>query len=99
MKNKAGFFLIVLTVMFLWSCASIDPVRFVGPNGNRAYSMDCGGGRWSISACYQKAGELCWNGYTIIGQDSGTAGVVVMPVGTGYMGVPVRRHTLAIECK
>jgi hypothetical protein len=92
------YYLFVITVLTLTSCA-IDPSRFVGPDGGRAYTMNCPPISGGLSACYRKAGELCWNGYRIIDQSSQVAGVMVMPVGTAFMGVPARRRSLTIECK
>jgi hypothetical protein len=84
----------VLITMLLSSCAAIEPKQFVGPNGKTAYSMRCSGMGRTLDACYQKAGEVCPNGYTIIDRASGT---VAVPVNHSIMAVP--QHNLAIECK
>jgi len=47
----------------------------------------------TLDACYQKAGEVCLNGHTIIDRASGT---VAVPVNGSIMGAP--QHNLAIEC-
>jgi len=86
--------LIILTVAALVSCAAIEPKQFVGPNGKAAYSMRCSGMGRTLDACYQKAGEVCLNGYTIIDRASGT---VAVPVNGSIMAAP--QHNLAIECK
>lgn len=79
---------------FLSGCASIDPVPFNGPNGKKAYSMRCSGMGRSLEACYQKAGEICPSGYSIVDRSTGTVGV---PTSGGMMIAP--QNTLAIECK
>lgn len=86
--------LIVLISVFLSSCATIEPKQFIGPNGKTAYSMRCSGMGRTLDACYQKAGEVCPNGYTIIDR---TSGIVAVPVNGSIMVAP--KHHLAIECK
>jgi hypothetical protein len=56
--------------------------------------MRCSGMGRTMEACYEKAGTLCANGYTVIGQTSGT---IIVPTANGIIGAP--EHTLAIECK
>lgn len=86
--------LIIIAVVVLASCASIEPKQFIGPNGNAAYSMRCSGMGRTLDACYQKAGEVCPDGYTITDRASGT---VAVPVNGSIMAAP--QHSLAIECK
>ena len=81
--------------LLLTSCASIDPTPFKGPNGGTAYAMKCSGFGRTLDACYQKAGEVCPSGYTIIDRASGT--VAVPTKGGGIMAAP--SHHLAIECR
>lgn len=58
---------VLLSIWLLMSsCASIDPTPFKGPNGGTAYAMKCSGFGRTLDACYQKAGEVCPSGYTII---------------------------------
>lgn len=70
-------------------CGSIQ--EFKGPNGRAAFSLECGN---NLSACYEKAGEVCPNGYDILDRASGT---VAVPVRGGLIAAP--QYTLAIECK
>jgi hypothetical protein len=74
---------------------SVDPVKFVGPNKKDAYSMHCSGFGRTIEQCYQKAIEVCPNGYNIIDNTSGTAAVMNQG-GTMIAGV---KRDMAIECK
>ncbi len=76
------------------ACASIDPKSFSGPNGKPAYSMRCSGMGRTLDACYQKAGEVCPNGYNIIDRSSGTIDV---PTSSGMLIAP--KESLAVECK
>lgn len=86
--------LTVALLLMLTSCASVTPREFRGPNGRTAYSMRCSGMGRTLDDCYQKAGELCPGGYTIIDRASGT---VAVPVSGGIVATP--QHNLAIECK
>jgi len=78
-------------VLFVLGGCGITPTKFNGPNGRTAYSMRCGN---NLDACYEKAGELCPDGYDIIDRASGT---VAIPYGKAFIAAP--RHNLAIECK
>jgi hypothetical protein len=78
----------------LMGCMSISPTSFKGPSGKQAYSMMCSGMGRTMDACYQKAGEVCPNGYNIMDRSSGTVGF--MNQGTLMMAP---REQLAIECK
>jgi len=90
MKN----IILIFASILLTSCASITPEKFVGPNGKAAYSMRCSGMGRTMSMCYKKAGEVCPNGYSIIGRTSGT---VAIPINGSFMAAP--KHNMAIECK
>jgi len=78
----------------LAGCMSIDPVPFKGPSGKQGYSMKCSGMGRSLDACYQKAGEVCPSGYSIVDRSSGTVGF--MNQGTMMMAP---QNGLVIECK
>ena len=87
-------FSIIIILFGLIGCMSISPTPFSGPSGKQAYSMMCSGMGRTIDACFQKAGEMCSNGYNIIDRSSGTAGF--MSQGRLMMAP---REQLAIECK
>ncbi len=67
------------------------PKPFVGPSGNRAYSIV------SVSAesAYREAGRLCSTGYTVISETERTEAVRRI----GSMMVPLSRRNLVFECK
>jgi hypothetical protein len=93
-----GSFVVVL----LSACATslpqapLDPrhldqsTNFVGPNGGTAYLMQCFDG----VGCYQRAREVCSNGYTIFDSiDSANGGI------SGGSGSVSSSHYIAFECK
>ena len=86
--------IIVAALVGLTACADVNPEYFKGPSGKDAYTMRCSGFGRTWNKCYTKAGEICPNGYNIIGQQSGT---VIVPTAGGFMGAP--RQTLVVECK
>lgn len=92
MPNK--FFAACCCALALAGCASATPKPFSGPNGRPAYSMRCSGLGRTLDACYQKAGELCPAGYTVVDRSSST---IAVPAGGAMVAAP--RETLAIECR
>lgn len=94
MLEKARLVLIGLAVVCLVCCANITPRPINGPSGRPAYTMQCSGMGRTLEDCYQKAGELCSRGYTVIDRDSS---IVAVPAAGGVMAAP--RHMLAVECK
>jgi hypothetical protein len=50
-----------LAMLCLLLASCVQTQAFRGPSGGTAYSMRCGA---NISACYEKAGELCPKGST-----------------------------------
>jgi hypothetical protein len=69
----------------------VDPsTTFIGPNGGTAYLMQCFDG----VGCYQRAKEVCSNGYVIFDSVDATDGIVTN--GGGSVG---SRHYIAFECK
>lgn len=95
MKKTNNLHLIVsaLSIAFMSGCA-IEPKQFVGPNGKTAYSMKCSGMGRDLDACYQKAGQLCKNGYIVVDRSSSVKGSSYQ--GSMYIGT---NEGLAIECK
>lgn len=61
------YFLIILSVTSLIGCASTK--KTIMPNGLVGYSIDCSGTAVSMNTCYEKAGELCPNGYDVHTKD------------------------------
>jgi len=76
--------------------APLDPkhldqtTSFVGPDGGAAYLMQCFDG----IGCYQRAKEVCPNGYTIFDSiDSATGSI------SNGGGIVSSGHYIAFECK
>lgn len=87
--------LVVVTgLLVCWGCASIQPIPVKGPNGRDGYTMKCSGAGRTLEACYQKAGEVCPNGYSIVTQDAQT---VAFSSGGNFYAAP--RRNLTIECR
>jgi hypothetical protein len=84
----------LLVSIGLIGCLSIDPTPFKEPSGKLGYSMRCSGMGRTLDACYQKAGEVYPNGYSIVDRSSGTVGF--MNQGTFMMA---SQNGLVIECK
>jgi len=85
----------VILLVVLTGCAAVSPVPFTGPNGRQAYSMRCSGMGRTLEACYQAAGTVCPNGYSVVDSRSGVVGVPTS--GGGTMVGPDYR--LAVECR
>ena len=84
MKVLLGCFGLVL----LSGCVQVREIK--GPDGKAALALKCG----DATACYQKAGELCPNGYDFV--DKNNANVIV-PVNGSVVGGT--QTTLVVECK
>lgn len=61
------------TIFITLSGCVMTSNQFVGPNGNKAYSIKCNGGINSMGDCYEELSRLCPNGYTVIGSNERTS--------------------------
>ena len=60
--------LILTLIIMIYGCTTSQ--KIVRPNGNIEYLIACGAGLgWNI--CYNKANQLCPNGYNTISEDAG----------------------------
>jgi hypothetical protein len=78
----------IVGLALLAGCVSVKEVK--GPDGKTALAVKCG----DATTCYKKAGELCPDGYDLVGNNNqsyvgGTNGSV-------YGGTTT---TLVVECK
>jgi hypothetical protein len=66
MKNR--LFTLLFTSLFVTGCTTSQEIR--RPNGESEYLIGCGASTgWNI--CYEKANELCPQGYKTLLEDSG----------------------------
>jgi hypothetical protein len=76
------------------ACA-VPAKQVSGPDGRTAYSLKCSGMGRTKEDCYQKAGEICPNGYNVADDSSRLAGVYV----TQYAAIPINQDYLLISCR
>lgn len=82
-----------VVVAFLTSCANVSETY--GPDGSRAYSIDCSGAARTWANCFEKAGEICTTrGYDVLNR-TGDQGAVV----SGSFGGTVMTRGMVIKCK
>ncbi|MBL0422389.1 hypothetical protein JI739_18720 [Ramlibacter sp. AW1] len=87
-------FALVLGLLALSGCASVEPQKFVGPSGKTAYTMDCAGYGRTVAECFKRAGEVCPAGYNVVSQTNAPIGIPTMH---GLM--IMSDDKMAIECK
>lgn len=58
---------LVASALVLAGCVSVKPVHLA--DGSQGHSISCNGAVQNISACLEKAGEICGSaGYTVVNQ-------------------------------
>jgi hypothetical protein len=83
----------LVTALLLISCANVSETY--GPDGSRAYSIDCSGTARTWSMCLEKAGEICTTrGYEVVSR-TGDQGAVASPSFAGT----VTTRGMVIKCK
>jgi hypothetical protein len=92
--------LLILSLIIICGCGAKSK-RAIGPDGRPLHHISCGGIQNSFEDCLEKAGELCPQGYDVLGsQDNvvhsanpfgGSRGV--NPVMTQY------KRNLTVQCK
>lgn len=88
-----GFF----ACFFLASCAIVNETY--GPDGSRAYSIDCSGSAQTWAKCFEKAGEICTTrGYDVVTR-TGDQGTVVSGSQYGLFGGSVMTRSMVVKCK
>lgn len=79
--------------LLLTGCVTASPTY--GPDGRRAYTIECDGVQHSIGDCYQKAGQLCGaKGYNIL-----TGAVEHGAAASNYFAATSSHRSLVISCK
>jgi hypothetical protein len=82
-------------LMPLAGCAAFHSQQFTGPNGHKAYVMQCSGPGAVLQSCETRAKRFCPDGYTQLDTTSGVPGLPQMAGGTLYNA----KETMAVECK
>jgi hypothetical protein len=92
---------VCLLAVILAACATSKQI--VGPNGTPAYSIRCGAA--AVNSCYEKAGEVCPNGYAVLNNEGvrylgqiGNASVSGA-YGSATSTPIITPNTLLVECK
>jgi hypothetical protein len=82
----------LLLVLLLGACAKVTEMR--EPDGGIRYLVGCYGALTPMSACYNKAAELCPAGYTVTDRND-TASSSITQQGTSVKSVG---EQLVIKC-
>jgi hypothetical protein len=83
------------SVVLLCACTTSRPITL--PDGSQGRMVGCSGVQHTMSSCYLKAGEICPNGYDIVGGGQGdgpnsTAAGLIGPYGSIDRELVVRCH-------
>lgn len=95
--------ILLLSLLGVLISAGATSRQIVGPSGAPAHAIRCGAA--ALSACYEKAEEVCPNGYNILTSDGarylGQLGSANISGGYGSASsVPViTPNNLLVECK
>lgn len=85
-------------VLTIAGCATAT--EMYGPEGERLVSIDCSGAAMQMSACYEKAAEVCPRGYRLVERSSET-GPLMASGGAGYPFAlsQAQYRSIIVECK
>ena len=98
----------VVSMLPLLGCAMAD--EMVLPDGTKGYNISCDGAILSMGDCYKKAGDLCPQGYDLLGQggeanpfgySSGQVSGNALYVQGGYVSTygAIITRDLYVQCK
>lgn len=97
MRSIFGVVAVIITASVTASCANYSETY--GPDGARAYSIDCSGTARTWAMCYEKAGEICTTrGYDIVSR-TGDQGAVMSGTQAGLFAGSVITRGMVIKCK
>lgn len=87
----------LLAVLLLSGCAT--STKMYGPDGKEYFFIACDGAGVPMSICYEKALEVCPNGYYLAGQEKtvGSLQAAWTPQG-GFAGQGMHKN-ITIACK
>ena len=83
---------VLIVVLFLTGCAKVTEIR--EPDGGIQYLVGCYGALTPMSACYNKAEEVCPSGYAIVDRNE-ISSLPVTEQGTGFESVG---RQIVIKC-
>jgi hypothetical protein len=86
----------ILFLILLFGCATYS--KIVLPDGTKGYSVNCDGSAVSENVCYEKAGELCPNGYDILVKNKDKT-AFVQGNGLNYSSGSFNTKGFLIRCK
>ena len=66
MRSRNSIAVVSVFLLFLFGCAMAS--EMVLPDGTKGYNISCDGAVLSMGDCYKKAGDLCPQGYVLLGQ-------------------------------
>lgn len=86
-----------LVAMLLTGCATVR--ESYGPDGRKAYTLNCSGTARGWDKCYSAAGEICGtHGYEVLDRNSES----MAAIGGGFQGAfgaKTNERTMLIACK
>ncbi len=92
---KKSFIFFFVAPLLLLGCSTTSATRISGASGTPWVSISC---KRSHSRCYERAGEECPYGYSVI-DSSGRSGQYTQVNQYGGYSIPIYHGELIIECK
>lgn len=86
----------ILIVLLLGGCVTSKPVSL--PDGQVGHIISCDGGVQDISACMNKAAELCGGAYNVISQDQYMIGTTSVVYGNTATATGAIERKLVVAC-
>lgn len=80
----------------LTACVSATPIRL--SDGSMGQTIKCPGMARTMMDCYQKAGEICSQGYDVLGGDTQAQPFAIANSNGAFSGVSVNR-ALMVRCR
>lgn len=79
------------------ACASVK--ESYGPDGRKAYALNCSGAARGWDKCFSKAGEICkGSGYDVLDR-TGESSAAIGGYGNGFYGGLSSERSMIISCK
>lgn len=93
-----------ISAILLTSCTATVTQEEISRSGKKIYGVNCSGKAIPMSACYDKAAQLCPRGYTIIAMEAKDPYNPTFPLTQHIsrdigMSLPGVRKGITIKCK